>query len=184
MLQKCYMFEIVNLLTHSELHVRALAKALNTNQTTIARKVKELERMNVVDYKYEGKNKIYFLKKSIEAYKFVLMGENYKMLKLINYYPALRIIFDEIIKDKRIKLAILFGSYAKDRATKTSDVDIFIETKNKKIRDELEKLNSKLSIKIGKFGGSNPLINEIKKNHVIIKGVEIYYERVGFFEKS
>ncbi len=61
--QNYYKLKIVEALLRKENHIRALAKQLKTNQTTIARKVKELYNENVVDYKQEGRNKVYFLKK-------------------------------------------------------------------------------------------------------------------------
>jgi len=80
-----------------------------------------------------------------------------------------------------IKLAILFGSYSKGLAKQDSDTDIYIETDNKKIKKELESIDSRLSIKIGEFSADNLLIKEIIKNHVIIKGVEDYYEKTKLF---
>ncbi len=79
---------------------------------------------------------------------------------------------------------MIFGSYAKGTAAKNSDVDIFIETNDKKIKEELSIIDSKLSIKIGDYNKNNPLIKEIERNHTIIKGVEEYYEKNKFFEES
>ncbi len=110
--------------------------------------------------------------------------EHYKLLEVIRKYSYLRKIVQEIKKDKRIKLAVLFGSHARGTATKESDIDIFIETENKRIKEEIEKINSRISVKIGKFDRKNLLIKEIEKSHVIIKGVELYYEKIGFFEKT
>ena len=76
---------------------------------------------------------------------------------------------------KRFKVAILFGSYAKGLAKKGSDIDIFVETGSSELRRELEKLNSRLSIKIGKFDGKSLLGKEILRNHVVLKGVERLY---------
>ena len=53
---------------------------------------------------------------------------------------------------------------------------------NAKIREEISLIDSRLSIKLGKYDKSNILIKEIEKNHIIIKGVEQYYENNGFFE--
>lgn len=167
-----------------ENHIRGLAKELNTNQTTIARKINELYEENVVDYRREGRNKVYFLKKGLEAFQMILIAEYYKLLEIIKKYPYLRKIIQEIKKKKRIKLAILFGSHARKTATKGSDIDIFIETKNRSIKNEIENLDSRVDVKIGMFDEKNLLIKEIEKNHVIIKGVEKYYENVGFFEKT
>ena len=184
MSQNYYIFRIVEALLQSENHVRGLAKKLKTNQTTIARKIQELHKENIVDYKQEGRNKVYFLKKSLEAFQMVLIVENYKLMEILEIYPYLRLIIQKIKQDKKIKLAVLFGSHAKKLATKESDIDIFIETRNLEVKGRIEELNSRISVKIGRFDEKNLLIKEIMRNHIIIKGVEYYYEKVGFFKKT
>lgn len=169
--------EIVLLLSGNNLHTRALAKELNTNHVTVINKLESLMEENVVDFKQEGKNKVYFLKKSVEARNYVIMAELYKLNKVIRIYPALRKIIEAIKRHSKIKLAILFGSYAKGIAKRDSDIDIFIETRDRNLKKELQLLNSKLSVKIGNYNRANLLIREIEKNHVIIKGLELYYEK-------
>ena len=51
-----------------------------------------------------------------------------------------------------------------------------METKNKNIKKRAEEINSKLSVKIGKFNKDSLLIKEIIKNHVILAGAERFYE--------
>jgi len=182
MAQKDYKLEIVNLLIGRSWHVRGLANNLGTNHMILFRKFKELYDENVFDYKREGKNKIYFLKKTPEAKAYVFMAENYKLNQLLKKYPILRKIVEKIQDNKKIKLAVFFGSYAKNLVKKNSDIDIYVESVDKKIKKELENTNSKISVKIGKYDKSNLLIKEIEKNHVIIKGVEIFYENHKFFE--
>ena len=147
----------------------------------IVRRLKELLEENVVDYKQEGKNKKYFLKKNIEARSYVFKTEHYKLVRLLKKYSFLRSIVENVQKDDRIKLAVLFGSYSKELAGKTNDIDIYVETENRNIKKELELINSKLSVKIGKFDLSSLLIKEIIKNHVILKGVEEFYTKNEFF---
>jgi len=180
--QKDYIFEIVNELLRNKGHIRKIAKKLGTNHMNVSRKIKKLSKENVLDYEVEGKNKTYFLKKSAEAKAYVFMAENYKLVQVIKKYPNLRGIFKRIQKNSRIKLAVLFGSYAKGTAKPDSDIDIFIETDNKKIKRDIEMTDTKLSIKIGRYEKSNLLVKEIEKNHIIIKGVERYYEKNKFFE--
>ncbi len=181
MSQKDYKIEIVLNLLKSPNHIRSMAKDLKTNQTTIARKVKELEKENILDYNKEGKNKVYFIKKTIEAQEYVYICEHHKLIHIIKKYPILRKIIKEIKQNKKIKLALLFGSYAKGLTHNKSDIDIYIETKNKEIRKNIERINTRLNIKIGKYDKNNSLIKEIQKNHVIIKGIERYYEKNKFF---
>lgn len=171
-----YRFEVINELLKEKDHIRNLAKSLKTNHMTVLRRIKELFDLNVVDYKEEGKNKVYFLKNTIEAKTSINIAESYKLIKIISKYPNLRRIIEKIQENKQLHLAVLFGSYAKEIPKKESDIDIYIETTSQDLKKELEKIDSKLSIKIGKYNKDNPLIKEIKKNHVIIKGVERYYE--------
>ena len=182
MSQNNYDIKIVDALLKSENHVRGLAKALNTNQTTIARKAQELYKDNIVDFKQEGKNKVFFLKKTLEAKQYACFVETYKLLEALKKYPQLRRIIEQVKKNEKISLAILFGSYAKGIAAKGSDIDIYIDTKDNKLKEEVELIDSKISVKIGGYSKDSLLIKEIEKNHVIIKGAEIYYEKNKFFD--
>ncbi|MEK6812378.1 MAG: nucleotidyltransferase domain-containing protein [Nanoarchaeota archaeon] len=179
-----YRLEIINILLKGRMHVRGIAKKLEVNHMIISRKMQELFNENVVNFKQEGKNKVFFIKGTEEARNYVFITEQYKLLKVLSKYPLLRNIIEKIQKDKRIKLAILFGSYAKGLADEKSDVDIFIESNNRGIKKELSLLDSELSIKIGKYDKNNNLIKEIEKNHVIIKGVSEYYEKNKFLEEA
>lgn len=177
-----YINKIIENLLKTENHIRGLAKAIGTNQTTIARKVNELNKMNVVDFKIIGKNKVVYLKKTLEAKQIVFNVENSRLVNIIDKYPALRIIVEGITAIKGVNVAILFGSYAKGIAKKESDIDIYVDTQNRKLKETIEKIDSKICVKIGKYNQDSLLIKEIQKNHVIIKGVEKYYEKNKFFD--
>jgi len=179
--QKDYKIEILLKLLKGEGHVRGIAKSLGTNHMNISRKMKDLYKENIVDFREEGKNKTFFLKKTIESRAYILMAEHYKLIKVLEKYPTLRAIIEKIQKSDKIKLTILFGSYSKGLAQQDSDIDIYIETDNKKIKREIEAIDSRLSVKIGEFSADNLLIKEIIKNHVIIKGVEDYYGKTKLF---
>lgn len=179
--QKDYNMEIVLALLKGRIHLREIAKRIGTNPMMVIRKMRLLVKGNIVDFAQEGKNKAYFLKTTAEAKAYVFMAEKYALLAALRKYPELRGITDKINADKRIELAILFGSYAKSIPKKDSDIDIYIETENSNIKRELHLFDSKLSIKIGKYNKDNLLIREIDKNHVILKGVECYYEKNKFF---
>lgn len=175
--QNNYKEEIVNLLSKGKDYARSIAKKLSTNHTTINRKLKELRKENIIDYKEEGRNKTYFLKETIEAKEYRIIAEKHKLLKIIKKYPELREIIGNIKENKKIKLAMIFGSYAKQKAKSDSDIDLYIETENPEIKKELSRISEKLSIKTGKLDKDSPLAKEIKKDHVIVKGTESYCER-------
>lgn len=177
-----YKYEILLTLIKKEMHGRELAKALKTSLTRVQSILNELQSSNVLDYKSEGKNHIYFIKKNLVAKTFILNAENYKLAKTLSKYPILMPVFQDIIEKSKETLIILFGSYAKGIAKEDSDIDVYIDTKDIKVKETIQKINDLISIKIGKFNQENLLIKEIIKNHVIIKGVEKYYERIRFFE--
>lgn len=181
--QNNYKYNILLLLTKGKKHIREISRLLNTNHMNIVRKTKELVDENVLDYEQEGKNKVFFIKKTHEAKQYLEIAEKYKLVNAITKYPILRDIFNEIQKDNSINLAILFGSYAKDKPKESSDIDIYVYTKNINTKRNIEKMNSKLSVKIGDYDRKNLTIKEIENNHVIIKGVELFYEKNEFFEE-
>ena len=176
--------EIVALLIKEDLHTRAIADQLRSNHATVLRKLRDLTEDNIVDFRMEGKNKVFHLKRTIEGRNAAMIAEIYKQSSIVSKYPVLRGIFQAIQEMPEIPLAILYGSYGKGLATKGSDIDIFIETSDSLKKKQLKQRHSLLSVKIGVFDTKDLLIREMMKDHIIIKGVEVYYEKTGFFEKT
>src|SRR3989344_8243417 len=176
-----YEKEVMLALLRGENHVRAIAKLVGTNHMTVSRTLKTLRLQNVLDYREEGKNKIYFFKNGIESRTAINIAEHYNLTRTLEKYPELRLLIEEIQKNSKIKLAILFGSYAKGLAKEGSDIDLYIESEDQSIKQKLKILDARASVKLGKYNSDNTLIKEIEKNHVIIKGVEEYYEKQRLF---
>jgi predicted nucleotidyltransferase len=176
--------EAVILLEKEDLHARALAGLLQANHITLGRKLMDLRKDNIVDFRMEGKNKVFFLKRTIEGRNAAIAAEIYRQSLVLSRYTVLRGIFRNIQEMPDITLALLFGSYAKGLAKSGSDIDIFIETMDNNLKKQVEKHHSALSVKIGPFDRNSPLIREIMKDHVIIKGFEAYFDKTGFFEET
>jgi len=174
--------EIILLLLKGKKHLRGIAKKLSRSHSTVLRKLNKLAEENVLDYKKEGKNKVFFIKRNLQARNYVFNAERYKLIKLLNEYPKLNIIVDDILKKTREKLLVLFGSYAKFRAKKSSDIDIYIKTKKKESKEKIEAIHSKISVKIGPMDIDSQLIKEIIKDHIILRGEEEFYEKTKFFK--
>ena len=175
---------VVDLLLRADSHIRGIANKLNESHSTILRKLNSLKQDNVIDYRKEGKNKIFFKKKNIISRSYILQAELYKLTTLLRRRPELGVLFEEILKKTDEKLIILFGSYAKGLDKAGSDIDIYIETKNRDIKRTVEEIHSKINVKIGIFDVKSPLIREIVKNHVIIRGLEAFYEKKRFLEQA
>lgn len=169
-------YEIVLVLLKEKAHLRDIARSLNAPHSTVQRRLKKLANENILDYKREGKNKVFFIKNNLQARNYVLNAERHKLVRLIREYPELSIILEDILK-KTGEMVILFGSYARFAAKKDSDIDIYIDTNNRKVKEEVESINSRIKVKLGKFDNDSPLVKEIIKNHVILKGAERFYER-------
>ena len=176
-----YIYETLLLLLKKDMHQREIAKTLKTSLTRVQSILKELRDINAVDYNEVGKNHIYFIKKNLISKALILNAENYKLIKLLRKHTILEPIFKEIIKKSPNTMIILFGSYAKGLENENSDIDIYVNTTNPKIKEKLRDIYDNLNVKIGKFDPNNLLIKEIIKNHVIIKGEEEYYEKIKFF---
>jgi predicted nucleotidyltransferase len=176
--------EIILVLLRNKTHLREIARTLHESHSTVLRKINELLKENVLDYKKEGKNKIFFIKNNLKAKNYIYSAEIHKLNNLLKKHPALSIILEDIKKSFSKGIIILFGSYAKGIPNKESDIDIYLETNNTNIKNKVKEINSKLSIKIGKFNTKSLLIKEIIKNHIIIRGLEDFYERVEFFKEA
>ncbi len=176
--------EIMLYLLKGKAHGRALSEVCNIPLATVQRALSRLVEKNVLDAEPLGRNKMFFIKNTIEARSHVFMAESYRLIKAIEAYPVLRIVAEHIAGRKDIKLAAIFGSYAKFKARQGSDIDVYIETSSKKIKREIEDMGFGVSVKMGKFNLKSLLIREIIKNHVIIKGIEEFYEKSRFFEKD
>ena len=174
--------EIILILIKKNAYLREIAKILNESHSTILRRINNLLKENILDYKKEGKNKIFFIKNNLRAKNYIYSAEIYKLNKLLKKFPELSVIFEDIKTFFPKGMIILFGSYAKGIPKQESDVDIYLETKNNNIKDKLQELYSKINIKIGSFDKKSLLIKEIIKNHIIIRGVEDFYIKINFFE--
>jgi predicted nucleotidyltransferase len=175
--------DIILVLLKNKSHLREIARLLDESHSTVLRKINSLLKDNILDYKKEGKNKIFFIKNNLKSKNYVYSAEIHKLNQLLKKHPELSVILEDIKKDFPKGMIILFGSYAKGNPKTESDIDLYLETEDSRIKNRLKELNSKLSIKIGEFDTKSLLIKEIIKNHIIIRGLEDFYERTDFFKE-
>jgi DNA polymerase sigma len=165
----------------TSLHVRAIAKLLNTSHVTILPYLNQLERTKILQHEKIGRNKQYVLNKTniITKYHLTITEElatteyiekNYLIKKLAEHLNTL---------DTSNPL-ILFGSYADNSATDESDIDLFcIGTLTKNQLSHIKKFEAtfgkKINIKTATTENFNTalrtgdiLIKEITRNHIIL----------------
>lgn len=178
--QILYRHEIVLNLLNKNNHLRQIAKDLNTNHMTVKRILDKLVKENILDLKEEGRNNVYSIKKTLEAQNMVYMAELYKFDKLIKKHPELKQDLSALRK-LNARLITIFGSYANFNEKEDSDIDIYIETNANRLKLYTSQINRKFDVKIGRYNKKNLLIGEIEKSHIIIKGLERFYEKNRFF---
>ena len=176
--------EILGLFTKSydkQYYIRETSKILNISSRTSLLNLNKLEKKGILESYTKGKIRLFKIKESFLAKNYFLLVEQYKLVKFLEKNNKIK----EVVKKLTLLIkgtAIIFGSYAKFRAKKDSDIDIYIETKNRNIKKQIENIHSKISVKIGLFDVKSNLIKEIIKNHVIVRGVEDFYEKKQVFK--
>ena len=119
-------------LAKREMHGRELAKELKTSLTRTQSILNEARKDNILDYRTEGRNHKYFIRKNLAAKAALICAESYKLQKTIAKHPILMPIFQDITKESNSGLIILFGSYAKGTPKEDSDIDIAVISSIKK----------------------------------------------------
>src|SRR3989344_4238452 len=90
--------EIILLLLREKGHIRGIAKLLNESHSTVQRRLNRLVKENTLDYKREGKNKVFFIKRNLQAKNYVLNAERYKLMKLLSRYDWLGVVIEDSLK--------------------------------------------------------------------------------------
>jgi predicted nucleotidyltransferase len=164
-----------------KIYGRDIAKRNKMNQKTVSNILNKLEKENILKFSYEGKNKYYYLNKfNLNLKEIIKIIEIDRKIRFIEKNKKLKELFDKI-EQRTTGILAVFGSYAKGINTEKSDLDVFIMGKISNI-DDLEEL---YSIKINiiksdksKFNKEEPIIIEIIKNHIILKGLEEFIELI------
>jgi hypothetical protein len=172
---------------NSRFYLREICKLSKLPLKTCQNTLVNLEREKVLKSKTEGKNKYFSLNlDNINVKSYLLKAEIYKTELFLEKYPEFKIFLKSINTNSTI---IIFGSFAKLKADKNSDADLFI------IADNEEKLPHHLlphkihqnSLKEDSFRKAilqkEALIKEIEANHIILNNpfsyVNIFWEHYG-----
>lgn len=101
-----------------------------------------------------------------------LIDETHGVLSI----DAIKKICNEVFSKYDIKYAYLFGSYAKNKATAMSDVDLLVEgnVEGLKYFEFLEVLRESLNKKVDVLDTAQLLKNNILLNDILKDGIKIY----------
>lgn len=179
---------ILSLFTQSynkEYYIREVEKILKVSSRTALVTLAKLEDKGILESKTKGKTKIYSIKKSYLSREYFILTEQYKKIQFLSGNHLIKEVLEKA-EDYFQGIVILFGSYAKEVQKEDSDLDLFIVGKYDE--DNIKKIGKIYGIdinikcypmKIFKKEVSNDiLLKEIIGNHIIIKGVEGFIQRV------
>ena len=163
---------------NARFYLREIAKLANLPLKTCQDVLVNLEKEKILKSKTEGKNKYFSLNlDNINVKSELVKAEIYKTELLLEKYSEFKTFLKAIDTNFII---ILFGSFAKLKADKNSDVDLFIVT-NKKEKLPYYLLPHKIhenALKEESFRKSltekEPLIKEIESNHIILNNHSSY----------
>ena len=169
-----------------ELNISKLSKYSGIDYKNVHSIVKDLENKGLIVVKAFGKTKKITLIKKVHP--LIFETEYLRREELLNKDRNLLILYKRLSELDFPFIALLFGSYAKGKATKHSDIDLLIisNEKESKIQEVLDLFplrihptfisfeNFRKVLKTKEFS----VISEAIKNNIILIGIEEYYRMV------
>lgn len=167
-----------------------ISKHLNMNYRIAFSEIKKLEKEKIIGIKKLGNsNQCFYNYKFNEKTLAVEIQRKEHLLKDKN----INVIYTRLneIKDP-LYILIVFGSYAKGKETKGSDIDLCIISNNQEIKNKALQIIRTISLNIHCLDFSvkefadmlktteNNVGKEIIKNNVILKGAEQLYELINY----
>jgi predicted nucleotidyltransferase len=169
----------------ASLHVRAMAKLLDSSHVTLLPHLERLEQLKILQSEKIGRNKQYLLSKANILTKYYLTAT--EQLTTINYLEKnflIKKLAEHLNSIDTPNPLILFGSYAKNYATEESDIDLFCigkltENQLSHIKKFEATYGKKVNLKTATTENFNAalrtgdiLIKEIVRNHIILQNAD------------
>ena len=165
----------------TNLHMRAMAKLLDTSHMTLLPHLKHLEELKILQTETVGKNKQYTLNKDNLLTKYYLITtEELVTIDFLKKTFLIKKLAEHLNNIDIPNPLILFGSYAKGYDREESDIDLFSigkitenqQTNIKKFEATFgEKINIKAATAENFEAGlrtGDILIKEVVANHIVI----------------
>ncbi len=171
---------------NNQYYLREISKLTKIPLKTTQNLISDLEKDKIITSIISGKNKYFKLNLDNIQTKFLLLqAEIQKTQIFLNKYPIFKTFLKDIKKNTPI---IIFGSFAKLSATKDSDLDILILSKEKLSLHLLPYKTHKIILTIPTFIKSiekkETLIKEIQENHIILNNHSFYINIMwGYYGK-
>jgi len=170
-----------------EMTIRELANAVKSDYKIVHTAVNRLLKKRILSGKNIGRSIVVNFNNKLS--KEVLQAEFERREELLKN-KDLKVMLDSIKNNLKTVnfVLLLFGSYAKKKETKNSDIDLMFIVPDLKLEKEIEASISLLPLKIHSLVFSDKqfidmknshelnVVKEVIKNNVILYGIEQYYE--------
>ena len=159
--------------------IRELANFNKMKHSVVIYALKDLQDANLINLEHHGKSNL------------IMLNKNSILNKVLRVFELETETFKELVKDikgildNRVASCILFGSIVTKEERPSSDIDLLIITKNKRIvKDLINKRQKYFSEKYGniirpqiftkkQFNKNMPFIKTIGKNYILITGEDV-----------
>ena len=173
-----------------EFTIRELSKMVDVDYKSVYLSVDALSEARIVGKRKAGNSTLCKLGKKFNHIIFKV--EEHRKDELLKN-GNIRVLYNEVKKIKSpFYICLVFGSYAKSKAAKNSDIDIIIVAENEDVvKREVDSIINSIPLKlhildftpkefIGNFLQGNTVINEAVEKNIILYGVEAYYRLLGY----
>ncbi|MFH1638590.1 MAG: nucleotidyltransferase domain-containing protein [Candidatus Woesearchaeota archaeon] len=174
--------------------IRGIAKKLRKSYALVYNNIADLEKKDLIRKQSVPPGQIITLNEFAPTDIFIDI-ELKRKKEFLKKYPWIGLMLKDILLSTKnlFFIMLVFGSYAKRKQTAKSDIDLLIIVQDKKDIEKIEEPMHKIYTKVKKglnFVGisdfkemirdTNQLNigNEAKKYHIILYGVEAYYQLV------
>jgi len=172
----------------AEFYLRQIAKLAKLPVKTCQNFLSQLEKDKILKGKIEGKNKYFSLNlDNIQTKSYLLQAEIHKTDLFLENYPQIKTFLKSFNTNIPI---IVFGSFAKLKANKDSDIDLFIVSeKGQKLPFHLlpykvHQVNLSENSFMKSLKEQEVIIKEIEENHVILNNHSFYVNMMwGYYAK-
>jgi predicted nucleotidyltransferase len=167
--------EVIALYTSNykaEFYLRQIVMLTKLPLKTCQNTLMNLEREKILKSKINGKNKYFSLNLDIiQTKSYLLQSEIFKLDKFLDHYPDFNIFLKSIHTNIPI---IIFGSFAKIKADKDSDLDLLVMSKEEEefphhlITNKIHQINLSEDSFKKSLNEKEIIIKEIEENHIIL----------------
>ena len=172
----------------AEFYLRQIAKLAKLPVKTCQNILSQLEKDKILKGKVEGKNKYFSLNlDNIQTKSYLLQAEIHKTDMFLENYPQIKTFLKSFNTNIPI---IVFGSFAKLKANRNSDMDLFIVSEKGQelpfhlLPYKVHQVNLSESSFMKSLKEQEIIIKEIEENHVILNNHSFYVNIMwGYYGK-